>query len=53
MSKLYMDNNHLECYKEFTVSIKDDATTALVTPPALMFARTGAPKPIEESWRLK
>lgn len=35
-----------------TDSSKDDVTTELVTPPALMFARTGAPKPIEESCRL-
>lgn len=36
-----------------TVSNKDDATAASVTPPALMLARTGAPNPIEESWRLE
>lgn len=35
-----------------TVSNKDDVTAALVNVPALMFARTGAPKPIEESCRL-
>jgi hypothetical protein len=35
-----------------TVSNKDDVMAALVTPPVLMFARTGAPNPIEESWRL-
>lgn len=35
-----------------TDSSKDDVTEALVTPPVLMFARTGAPKPIEESCRL-
>jgi hypothetical protein len=35
-----------------TDSSKDDVTAALVTPPVLMFARTGAPKPIEESCRL-
>lgn len=36
-----------------TVSNNDDATAASVGPPVLMFARTGAPNPIEESWRLK
>lgn len=36
-----------------TVSIRFDATAAFVTPPALMLARTGAPNPIEESWRLE
>lgn len=35
-----------------TVSNKDDVTTALANVPALMFAQTGAPKPIEESCRL-
>lgn len=35
-----------------TDSIKEDATAACVTPPILMLARTGAPKPIEESCRL-
>lgn len=39
--------------KSLTVSIKDDVTTASVTPPALIFARTGAPNPIEESCRLQ
>lgn len=39
--------------EELTISNKDDVTAALVTPPVLMFARTGAPNPIEESWRLK
>lgn len=37
---------------KLTVSSKDDVTEALVTLPVLMFARTGAPNPIEESWRL-
>lgn len=32
-----------------TVSNKDEVTTALVTPPVLIFVRTGAPKPMEES----
>lgn len=32
-----------------TDSSKDDVTTASVTTPVLIFARTGAPKPIEES----
>jgi len=36
-----------------TVSNKDDVMAALVTPPVLMFARTGAPNPIDESWRLQ
>lgn len=35
-----------------TDSSKDEVTTALVNPPVLMLARTGAPKPIEESCRL-
>jgi len=35
-----------------TDSNKDDVTTAFVNPPVLMFARTGAPNPIEESCRL-
>jgi hypothetical protein len=39
--------------KRPTVSIRFDATAAFVTPPALMLARTGAPNPIEESWRLE
>ena len=36
-----------------TVSSKDDVTAALVTELFLMLARTGAPKPIDESCRLK
>jgi len=39
-------------YEKFTDSSKDDVTAAFVRPPALMLARTGAPKPIEESCRL-
>lgn len=35
-----------------TVSSKDDVTAAFVSPVALILARTGAPKPIEESCRL-
>lgn len=35
-----------------TDSSKDDVTAALVTPPALMLARTGAPNPIDASCRL-
>lgn len=35
-----------------TDSNNDDVTTAFVAPPALMLARTGAPKPIDESCRL-
>lgn len=35
-----------------TDSSNDDVTAALVAPPILMLARTGAPKPIEESCRL-
>lgn len=35
-----------------TDSNKEDVTVALVIPPVLMLARTGAPKPIEESCRL-
>jgi hypothetical protein len=35
-----------------TDSSSDDVTIALVIAPALMFARTGAPKPIEASCRL-
>lgn len=38
---------------KLTVPSKDDATAASVMLPALIFARTGAPNPIEESWRLK
>jgi len=38
---------------KLTVSNKDDATAASVTLPVLMFARIGAPNPIEESCRLK
>lgn len=40
-----------DCCK-LTVSNNDDVTAALVTVPILMFARTGAPNPMEESWRL-
>ena len=36
-----------------TDSNNEDVTTALVDPPVLMFARTGAPKPMEESCRLE
>ena len=32
-----------------TDSNNDDVTTASVSPPVLMFARTGAPNPMEES----
>lgn len=32
-----------------TDSSNEDVTTALVNPPLLMFERTGAPKPMEES----
>lgn len=32
-----------------TVSNKDEVIAASVTPPDRMFARTGAPNPIEES----
>lgn len=39
--------------KKHTVSIRFEAIAAFVTPPALMLARTGAPNPIEESWRLE
>ena len=39
--------------KRLTVSNKDEVTAAGVTPPVLMFALTGAPNPMEESWRLK
>lgn len=35
-----------------TVSNNDDVTAALASILALMFARTGAPKPIDESCRL-
>jgi hypothetical protein len=42
----------IEDWCALTVSNKDDVTEASVTPPALMLARTGAPNPIEESWRL-
>lgn len=35
-----------------TVSNKDDVIAALAIILALMFARTGAPKPIDESCRL-
>lgn len=35
-----------------TDSNNDDVTRASVNLPVLMFARTGAPKPIEESCRL-
>lgn len=42
----------IEDWCALTVSNKEDATEASVTPPALMLARTGAPNPIEESWRL-
>lgn len=38
---------------KLTVSNNDDAIAASVTLPALILARTGAPNPIEESWRLK
>lgn len=38
---------------KLTVSSKDDVTAALVIPPVLILARTGAPNPIEESWRLR
>ena len=41
------------CLMKLTVSNNDDATAASVTLPVLMFARIGAPNPIEESWRLK
>lgn len=37
---------------DLTVSSNDDVTEACVTLAVLMFARTGAPNPIEESWRL-
>ncbi|MFS7937134.1 hypothetical protein Hanom_Chr05g00424061 [Helianthus anomalus] len=40
-------------WTELTVSNKVEVTAAVVTPPVLMFARTGAPNPIEESCRLK
>ena len=42
----------IEDWCALTVSNKEDATEACVTPPALMLARTGAPNPIEESWCL-
>ena len=42
----------IEDWCALTVSNKEDATEASVTPPALMLARTGAPNPIEESWHL-
>lgn len=32
-----------------TDSNRDEVTAAFVCPPVLMFARTGAPKPMEES----
>lgn len=49
-----MDNvSFCEKKKKPTVSIRFEATAAFVTPPALMLARTGAPNPIEESWRLE
>jgi len=35
-----------------TDSSKDDATAESIILPLLMLARTGAPKPIEESCRL-
>ena len=34
---------------KLTVPNNDDATAASVTLPVLMFERTGAPNPIEES----
>lgn len=40
-------------HKKLTVPNNDDAIEASVTLPAFIFARTGAPNPIEESWRLK
>lgn len=43
----------IENWLALTVSNKDDVTAALVTALVLMFARTGAPNPIEESWRLQ
>ena len=35
-----------------TDSNNDDVTKAFVRPPVLMFERTGAPNPMEESCRL-
>lgn len=36
-----------------TASSKDEVTAPLVTPLVAMLARTGAPKPIDESCRLE
>lgn len=36
-----------------TDSSKDEVIAPLVTPLVAMLARTGAPKPIDESWRLE
>lgn len=46
--------NILEIPSSFvlTDSSRDDVTAASITPPALILARTGAPKPIDESCRL-
>lgn len=44
--------SRLISFQLLTDSNKDDVTTAFVSPPVLMFARTGAPNPIEESCRL-
>lgn len=43
---------HEKCASDHTVSSNDDVTEACVTREVLIFARTGAPNPIEESWRL-
>jgi hypothetical protein len=40
-------------HTKLTVPNNDDAIAASVIVPVLIFARTGAPNPIEESWRLK
>ena len=35
-----------------TDSNKDEVTIGQLAPELLMFVRTGAPNPIDESWRL-
>jgi hypothetical protein len=38
---------------KLTVPNNDDAIAATATLPVLIFSRTGAPNPVEESWRPK
>lgn len=49
----YTDLLAIFSFKILTDSNNDDLTAAVINPLLLIFARTGAPKPIEESCRLR